>query len=332
VIRAAIAGLGSAAYRAHLPALAQLARDVTLVAAADPDADQRDEIAATIPGVPLFASAEEMLSRVECDVLIVATEPGSHAALVTLGMDHGLHVICEKPLTVSRAHHATIARACAQRPDLALVVLHQYRYSAQWVAMARWARVADRIHRPFSLTFAIERPGTDPHATSPWRANVAETGGMLADMGVHFLALAWTIHQRLDLMAAVRQLGDDGERSTAIYHVGSGVMTLSTFNGAETRRNHATLRVGSVMVSWLDDAAELVVGTRTLRRRSVPALTDRHYVDALYRPLYQEVVRNLHNQEWRSRRTAEALIIGEVLVELLERTPFDRPWAPASAI
>jgi predicted dehydrogenase len=329
-VRIALAGLGSSALRAHLPALAALGTDATLVAAADPAGVRRNALAAQSPATLLFPSAEDMLAEVDCDVLVVATTPSSHTELVALGMDRGLDVLCEKPLSIRETDHATIARACARRPDLAVVPVHQYRYSPQWREMARWARLANHLQQAFSLMFSIERPSTDPHAVSPWRKDIDQTGGMLADMGVHFLALAWTIDPRLGLLAAFREIEASGERSTAIYRVGSGVMVLEMSNGAPARHNHAALSLGPMSIDWDDSAARAAVRGRRLRQRVVPALSDRHHVDALYRPLYRDLARNRLNPAWRIERTAETLAVGAATVELLEQTPLERQWTPAT--
>lgn len=318
-MRIAIAGLGGAARRGHLPALRAIDPDAILAAAADPDARRREELTATRPDVPTFASAADMLSVITCDLLIVATEPDSHAALIAVGMDHGLHVVCEKPLTVTRADHAAVVTACARRPDLALIAVHQYRYSPQWTSMARWARAAASVQRPFDLTVGVQRNGTDSHAASPWRSNDAQTGGMLADIGAHFLALAWTIHTRLDLLAAASSVDERGrERATSIHRVGSGVLRIELWNGAPARHTRIDLRLGRLAIAWHDDAANMSVGSRSFKRRRVGALSDRRYVDALYAPLYRDVLAGVRREQWRTCRTAEALAVSEALVSTLE--------------
>ncbi len=168
-MRFAVAGLGGAARRGHLPAIAALGARVGLAAGADPDAARRAEFRATFASTPVFASAEEMLSRVPADVLVVATTPDAHAELISLGMANGLHLLCEKPLTVTPAEHVEISATCARRPDLALVPTHQYRYSPQWRRLARWARLASRFGQPYELSIDIQRQGTDRHASAPWR-------------------------------------------------------------------------------------------------------------------------------------------------------------------
>ena len=323
-MRIAIAGLGGAASRGHLPALAQLGGAVRLVGAADPDEERRAALAKRLRGAALFESAEEMLAGVDAEVLVVASEPRVHGGLVAAGMERGLHVVCEKPLAVARGDHEATAAACVRRPELALVPVHQYRYSPPWASIRRWGRWAARLRRPYALTVDLQRKGTDLHAASPWRSDPACSGGMLADAGVHFIALAWTLDERLEPLAAVRHQDEAGcERSAMLLRMGSGLLRLQAWNGAAARHTGLELQLEGATISWRDELAALRRGGRTLLRRRVPALSDRSHVDALYGPLYRDLAANLGNEVWRMRRTSEALGVGEVLVSLLERTPLD---------
>jgi predicted dehydrogenase len=331
-MRVAVAGLGGAFARGHLSALAQLEREreLTLVGVADPDASRRSAVRDQLAHVAVFADADDMLASVSSDVLVIATEPAAHAILVALGVQHGVHVLCEKPLTVTEAQHDIVVRACAQRPDLAVVPVHQYRYSPQWVSIARWARCAGRLRVPYSLVVDVHRNGTDSHAASGWRSDIAAAGGMLADAGVHFLALAWTLREQLEVLAGVRgcdQAG--GERSAATVQLGSGVLTIRVWSGAPIRRTCVELRLKRAAITWHDRAVRFEVCGRTLLRRDVDALSDRSHVDALYLPLYRDLVEHLRHDAWRARRTAEALEVSAALVTLLKCAPIDAGVAVA---
>jgi len=263
-----------------------------------------------------------MIATVACDVLVVATEPAFHAELIALGIRSGVHVVCEKPLAVTRADYATVAGATALRPDLALVPVHQYRYSPEWPLLARGMRAAIMMRRQYALTVDVNRLGTDRFASVPWRADIAATGGMLADAGVHFLALAWNVHRQLRLLTVERHMDGSGhELSTATYRLGTGTVTLKVTDSANERSTQLQLRVGALAIRWRDDDAQMLVGQRTVHRRRVQALSDRDHVDALYKPLYADVAHRLGQRRWRTRRTLEALCVGEALINTLENAP-----------
>ena len=323
-MRLVVAGLGSACLRAHLPAIVRLQAigKVTLAGLADPDPGRRAMTAARLPDVPTFASAEEMLAASAADVLVIATAPDAHADLVSAGLERGMHVICEKPLTANKAEHELVARSCAAHPDLALVPVHQYRYSPQWTTIAAWARRATRLRLPFSLLVRVERDRIDPTAVSGWRADIAANGGMFADAGVHFLALAWTIGRQLDVLDAARYHdGEDRERATAVLRLGPGRLDLQVWRGAPRRHTHVELRKCGAAVAWSDDEARTRFGKVALSAKRVGALSDRRHVDALCQPLYRDLATRLSDPGWRRRRTAEALAVDAALVSLLEQTP-----------
>lgn len=322
-MRIAIAGLGAAALRGHLPAIARLASGgaLTLIGAADPDARRRADVEARHPRVALFETAEAMLASVDADVLVVAAAPSAHADLVALGLRRGLHVICEKPLVIDRSQYDRVAQAHAQWPRQGIVSVHQYRYSPTWIWIARGARFAARRHLPFSLSVDVQRREMDVLAMSAWRADMGSSGGMLADHGVHYLALAWAIDQHLDVLAGVRARSGAREQSGASVRLGTGMLTIQVGIGAPARRTRIRLHVASITVTWADERLTIAVGQRTVVSRAVDGLADRAYVDSLYDNFYCDVVRNLERSAWRAHRTAEALVVGRALVNLLESMP-----------
>lgn len=330
-MRVAIAGLGTAAQRGHLPVLERLvARGaVDVVAAADPDVTMRDQSVHRLPHVPLLASAEAMIADVECDLLVVAAEPGAHERLVTLALERRLHVLCEKPLVLTRLGYERVAQAYARCPEVALVSVHQYRYSPGWIAISRWARRAARLRVPFFVAADVHRESLDALAVRPWRSDVDRSGGMLADHGVHFLALGWSIDQELDVLAVARSWSEAGELSSAFVRLGSGALALSLRTGAPARRTRLAFEAGNVTLTWSGATLALALGRRPVITRAVLALADRDHVDSLYTPLYDDLTRNLARAGWRAHRSAETLAVARALLALLEDCAAPRAAAEA---
>ena len=316
-----MAGLGSAFVRAHLPALRQLQSEggVKVVAAADPDHTRRSAAAAELGDVQVFETADDMLAAVPSDLLVVAAEPSAHAQLVLLGTRHRVHVLCEKPLTLRRGEHEAITAAYARHPARALVALHQYRYSRAWGSLATCARTFDRLRVPFELAVDVRRAASDPHAATGWRLDTEASGGMLADHGVHFLALGWTVSTDIEILFVERVYDNAGrEYSKARIRFGCGALDLRVAVGAPERCTTVDLRAGMLERGWRDAAAHVAVRGRTIGRWRVDALSDRAHVDGLYLPLYRDLIANLSHASWRALRTAEALAVGGALVSLIE--------------
>jgi predicted dehydrogenase len=332
-LRVALAGLGSAATRAHLPALDRLQGElpVTIVAAADSSRERRRHVESLVPATPIFGDAAAMLASVPSDVLVIATQPAAHAELILLGAASDRHVVCEKPLVLDGAQHERVAAAYRRRPDLGLIAVHQYRYSPLWAPVSRWLSRLHRLGVPVALDVEVERVAVDPHASSNWRTDVAASGGMLADHGVHFLALAHTIGSDIELTRARRALDTPGgERSYAQARFGSGTLRLITITGAPRRTTLLRASVAGLTLTWRDADAQFAIRGHTVRRWTAASLSDRDQVDDLYVPFYRELLASLAHADWRRERTAEALTIGRAVVSMLEQANTPGPQPPAA--
>ncbi len=316
-MRVALIGIGSAGRRGHLPVLGRLQREglLTLVAVADHHGNYRAACACDCRPAR-FRDGARLLESVEADLIVLASEPASHADLIALAVAHGRHILCEKPLTVTVAQHTRLAATLSS--DLAFLAVHQYRYSPTWGPVARWARRAARLHLPVSISAEVHRRGTDAHAVTPWRLDRSHSGGVLADHGSHFLALAWSMAHHLKAFSA-RRASDPGDAETICARAlaGRGEMTLLITNGAQTRHTRVKLECGAATFTWADHRATLRVAGRPVSTWLTPALSDRQHVDALYLPLYRDLLANIRNASWCQERRAEALAVNGTLVELL---------------
>jgi predicted dehydrogenase len=71
------------------------------------------------PGAQLAADAREVVEA-DVDVVVVLTPPASHAELARLALEHGKHVVVEKPFAESRREGEALARLAVER-DLHLL-------------------------------------------------------------------------------------------------------------------------------------------------------------------------------------------------------------------
>jgi predicted dehydrogenase len=175
-VRIAVAGLGAAARRIHLPAYAGLP-GARVVAGADPAPE------GAFP-FPVFPSVETMLARVEADVLAVLTPPDTHVALAALGLRAGCHVFCEKPVAPTLAEADELA-ARAREAGRSVVVNQEYRF------MNIHAEARRRVGRPEfgELVFlSAEQTFFVGEKASGWRGQAGARTG--AEFGIHVLDLA----------------------------------------------------------------------------------------------------------------------------------------------
>lgn len=321
-MKIALAGLGGAASRGHLPAIGRLAvsGQAQLVAAADPIADRRAAVQRQIPGLPTFNSAGEMLDSVESDLLVVATQPSEHSQLAALGLQRRRHVLVEKPLALTNHDLQVTRESQAASPEFALVSVHQYQFSPVWIRALPWLRLANRLGVPFTIRVQVRRDGTDPKAVSSWRAD-PRSGGLIADHGMHFLALAWRIGGELSVLTAKRRPKPMGrERATALVRVGrSGLLELDLNADASDRRTRIEASVQGARLIWDDTKATLAVAGKGIRHWKAEALSNREHVDSLYYSIYGHLLADIGSRRWRRRRLAETLSVTNACVTLLAR-------------
>ncbi len=96
----AVIGCGWWATQAHLPALAA-DPGARIVAIVDPDPAKRDRAGQRFGVVARYAEVGAMLDAERLDAAIVATPHATHAEVARACLDRGLHLLVEKPLTLT---------------------------------------------------------------------------------------------------------------------------------------------------------------------------------------------------------------------------------------
>ncbi|MDO8264856.1 MAG: Gfo/Idh/MocA family oxidoreductase [Candidatus Parcubacteria bacterium] len=80
------------------------------------------------PGVPLFKSAESLLESIKPDIVSIATDTRSHAALTKLAAKYGIPaIVCEKPIAAAIKEARESIIACKKSGSL-LFINHNLRF------------------------------------------------------------------------------------------------------------------------------------------------------------------------------------------------------------
>ncbi|MEO8189933.1 MAG: Gfo/Idh/MocA family oxidoreductase [Acidobacteriota bacterium] len=241
-LRVALVGLGGAATRIHLPALASL-DDFTLVGAADPSAEVRRAAGRwRIPVVtPDLAS---LLVATHPDLVIVATPPDLHAAHVQEALESGAHVLCEKPF-VSRLEQADELIALSSRAGRLLAVNNQYRYMRLYSEPGR--RIASGALGPLYQAQVWQQMFHPPEKETNWRAALDRY--TLFEFGTHALdLLAFFFGELPSAVTARIPKVPHGYRSDVLAVVlldfpGGGVATLNLHRVSRAPRRYLEMRL-----------------------------------------------------------------------------------------
>jgi predicted dehydrogenase len=149
-----------------------------------------------VSGVPHVERLRDLREAADgpIDFVDICTPTASHLELVLWALEQGYHVMCEKPVALTRAEAVRIRDAAR---DAACVVMpcHQYRYNPVWLKIREWLHsgVIGRWHlAEFHVYRLMADKGTGTTST-PWRGLAEHSrGGVLLDHGTHL------IYQMLD--------------------------------------------------------------------------------------------------------------------------------------
>src|SRR5256886_11356108 len=174
--RGALIGAGGIARQSHLPALRgapALRARVAVFAVVDR--------AAGIPpadGIPLLRDRAALRDLAPLDFIDICTPTSSHLELTVWGLEQGYHVVCEKPVALTRAEGARIG-AASRASGRIVMPCHQYRFNPVWQRVKEWL-AAGAIGRWHLAEFSVHRLAADPGRGAgrpPWRGPPAAGRG-----------------------------------------------------------------------------------------------------------------------------------------------------------
>ncbi len=229
-LRVALLGYGLAGRVFHGP-LITAEPGLDLAAIVTSNAERRDQAAADHPDALLLASVDDVWDRAEeFDLVVIATANAAHVPQATAALEHGLHVVVDKPLAATAAEaQALVDLAAAQARQLH--VFQNRRWDSE-ILTARRAITDGVLGRPHRLESRFER--WRPHPKGGWREVGApeDIPGLLYDLGAHL------VDQALHLMgpvvrvgASVRILRDgvtgDDDTQVMLWHTDGAISLLS---------------------------------------------------------------------------------------------------------
>lgn len=188
-MRGAIIGFGVIASTGHTPAYLKMGAQ-QIVAVADPVASRRAAAEQQIPGVRTYATHQQLLAdaaTLELDFVDIATPPCFHLEIALAAAELGLHVLCEKPITVSLEQARRMLRA-AQEHRVTIFPCHNYKH-APVVQQMRQLIESGSIGPVRSATLTTFRT-TNAKGTPEWnidwrREQQFAGGGIVMDHGSH---------------------------------------------------------------------------------------------------------------------------------------------------
>jgi predicted dehydrogenase len=112
--RIAVIGTGWWATASHIPAL-QASKHVSQSVLCDSDPSKLRAAGEAFGLARRYTDLQEMLEREELDGAVIATNHASHHGISKTCLEHGLHVMLEKPMTLHASHARELVQLAQQR-------------------------------------------------------------------------------------------------------------------------------------------------------------------------------------------------------------------------
>jgi NDP-hexose-3-ketoreductase len=232
-LRIGVVGCANIAERRMLPAMAQqpLAK---LVAVASRSPEKAASFAGRF-GCAAVTGYERLLDRPDIDAVYVPLPAELHHEWVLRALRAGKHVLCEKPLAITRADAVEAATLAGER-GLLLMESFMFLHHTQHAAVQRLlAEGTIGELRSFSSEFGFQIRDPGPHR------HRADTASALHEVGVYPLRAAQLfLGDRLEVLGADLHMTPDVAGS-ALLRAADGVTALITFGLRHAYRCEYTL-------------------------------------------------------------------------------------------
>ncbi|WP_269476852.1 Gfo/Idh/MocA family protein [Hominibacterium faecale] len=182
----------------HLKAAAN--NELNIVALCDIVKEQMDFLAGkhNLTNLSKFIDYKEMIAVAEPELVSIATESGNHAEIALYCIEHGIHVIIEKPMAMSIADADKII-ALAEAKGVKVSACHQNRFNLA-VQELRKAIEAQRFGKLSHGTVHVRwNRGPQYYQQAPWRGTWAQDGGALMNQCIHGIdLLRWMMGDEIE--------------------------------------------------------------------------------------------------------------------------------------
>lgn len=284
-LRVALIGAGFISSKRHLPAWRKLADKVDLVGVSDLNLDMARETAAQhgIPGV--YAEAGEMIVRERPHVVDICTPPATHAKVAGLALEHGCHMLIEKPMALTVADCDAIEQGARQR-GAKVCVAHTGLFYEPFV---RGRKLVERgaIGRFTGMRVVISTP-TDYLTSSAEHWAHKLPGGAIGETGPHPVYMSLAFIKRVESVTVdgakllpqyrwsdledyrINLIGDTGISSISVNYATSqwmvwveiagtdGTLLLDLHGRSVVRRRRDRLKPMAIGLSVLSEGAQLI--------------------------------------------------------------------------
>jgi predicted dehydrogenase len=280
-LRLGVVGAGAILQVAHLPALRRQ-KGVQVAALCDTDVPKARALASRYSVPNVYDDIEDLLRHEALDAVLICTPNHLHEPHILAALSAGLHVLVEKPASLTSQGIQRLSRA-VERANRVVMVGMNHRYRADTQAVRSFVQ-AGELGQIFSLQ-AGWYMARSARAPLGWRQRRQESGGgVLLDLGVTMLDLAFWLAGNPEPVRVSANLAGGGrgeravEQSASAFvvcrddlsvfvdvtwrYVGEGEYFGAAVRGSKGSASINPLRVWKEMYGAVHDVSPTTSGTR----------------------------------------------------------------------
>jgi predicted dehydrogenase len=284
-LKVAVIGAGFISSNRHLPAWRSLGKKVELVGLSDLNRAMALKVGTQFNVKSIYSDVAEMIAKEKPDVVDICTPPATHARLALLAMEHGCHMLIEKPMALTNPDCDAIV-AGAKQHNVKVCVGHTGLFYEPFI---RGRRMIERgaIGKFQGMRVVISTP-TDYMTSSRDHWAHQLPGGAIGETGPHavYMSLAFMSRVQKVTVDGLKQLpqypwsqfedyrinliGDTGISSIHVNYASNQWMSWVEIAGSAatlildlhgrvvTRLNRSSLTVPAFGISVLGQAAQIL--------------------------------------------------------------------------
>lgn len=140
------------------------------------------------PAIKRYTDYRTMIQENDLELVSIATESGVHAEIALFCIDHGIHVIIEKPIAMSLQDADKIIEL-SEKKNVKVCACHQNRFNVA-VQELRRALESGRFGKLSHGSIHVRwNRNQDYYTQAPWRGTWAQDGGALMNQCIHGIDL-----------------------------------------------------------------------------------------------------------------------------------------------
>ncbi|MBQ7344398.1 MAG: Gfo/Idh/MocA family oxidoreductase [Clostridia bacterium] len=175
--------------------------------------------------IPVYASYEEMIEREELDFVDICTPSYMHADMAVYALEHGLHVLCEKPMSINSSEAQRMIDASEENSKL-LMIAHVVRFMSPYVYLKS---VIDSCELGKPVHVIMHRLSEAPKwSWENWMLVPEHSGGVALDLSIHDIDYTQYVFGKPEsIQATYHDLKDNSNHvSTTFSYDGFSVETV----------------------------------------------------------------------------------------------------------